>query len=192
MDVETPDFPDYDVIDSAALDALIACGSALATVDGVPIHPIAATNDRQRQILSEPSLPVDASDFSTDELHGLIRRLRSLVEREHGYGLSAVQIGFPARVFVLGINAGAGVFCNPAIVSHGRDAEMEVEACLSFPGYMRPIRRWRVITASWQDETGRSHRERLSGIRARAFQHELDHLDGITILDDAAGVREDS
>lgn len=175
MAVDAPDFPEYDVVDSAQLDEQ---------------DQIVATSARQRDLLNEPSILVDASDFGTPELAGLIAKLQRLCAQEHGYGLSAVQIGFPARVFVLGANAGAGVFVNPAIETHGRDIVEQDEACLSFPGYVKLIARWRVITATWQDANGRTHRERISGIRARAFQHELDHLDGVTILDDAAGVAE--
>lgn len=173
-DGDQPEFPDYDVVDSADLDA-----------DTTPrVRSQASIAD----LLTKPSEPVDASDFGTPELAGLIAHLRRLVEEERGYGLSAVQIGFPARVFVLGLAAGSGVYANAEIVSHGRDIEEAVEACLSLPGMRRTIRRWRVITARWQDENGVQREGRISGVAARCFQHELDHLNGITILDDRAGV----
>jgi peptide deformylase len=173
-DGDAPEFPDYDVVDSVELDAAetprVKTGAAIA------------------ELLSKPSEPVDASDIGTVELNGLVAHLQKLVEDERGYGLSAVQIGFPARVFVLGLNAGGGVFINPEIVSHGRDVETALEGCLSLRSIYRPIRRWRVITAAWTAIDGRRHKARLSGIAARAFQHELDHLNGILIVDEAAGV----
>lgn len=161
-------------------------------VDLAPLAPVDAEIGPFAELLSKPSVEIDVSDFGTPELNGLAKRLMQLVVSERAYGLSAVQIGFPARVFVIGLEAGADVFCNPAVVSHGRDVETADEGCLSLRGVVVPVRRWRVITAAWSDLDGNPRTERLAGLRARVFQHELDHLNGVVITDDNAGVPEDS
>lgn len=165
------EFPNYEVATSEELDA-------------APAPEL--TSEAIRAMLTKPSEEVDAADFGSDELTVLVDQLNRLCFGH--YGLSAVQVGFPVRVFVLGDQAGRGVFINPGIDGHGRDVETGIEACVSLPGVRRIVRRWRVITATWHDIDGRPHRERLSGKRARAFQHELDHLNGVLITDDAAGV----
>ena len=79
----------------------------------------------------------------------------------------------PARQYVL---------INPEIVKMRGEEEME-EGCLSVPGYRGIVRRATSVTIKGQDARGREVRHRAEGLLAQAFQHELDHLDGILYLD---------
>jgi peptide deformylase len=106
----------------------------------------------------------------------------SLVETcklHHGLGLSANQCGFPYRVFVMGSEDNFVAFFNPEIINISKQEVHMIEGCLSFPflglRITRPAEigvRYQAYTAEWKGTT-------LSGISARCFQHELDHMNGV-------------
>jgi peptide deformylase len=110
----------------------------------------------------------------------------SLVEtckKYKGIGLSANQCGFKYRVFVLGSNDEFVAFFNPKIVmKSNEDAHLE-EGCLSFPMLGLMITRPAEVMVEYQDFNGETKNTQLSGISARCFQHELDHLNGIVYTD---------
>jgi len=96
----------------------------------------------------------------------------------HGLGLSANQCGLPYRVFVLRSTEPLVCF-NPRVVDTSEGISLMDEGCLSFPGLALPIKRPRSIKVRFQDYKGETKTEIFSGMTARVFQHELDHLDGI-------------
>jgi len=105
--------------------------------------------------------------------------------REHGgVGLAAPQVGIPKRLFVLGGNIKTRYCFNPEIVDY-RDKKTgtDSEGCLSYPGLQVPVKRYNKIKVAYQDATGTRHVRTLRALEARAFQHELDHLNGIVIKD---------
>ena len=106
----------------------------------------------------------------------------SLVEtckKHKGYGLSANQCGFRHRVFVMGAKDEFVAFFNPKITAISKeDAHME-EGCLSFPLLGLHITRPAEIMVEYQDFNGEKKTAQFSGISARCFQHELDHMNGI-------------
>lgn len=98
-------------------------------------------------------------------------------------GLAAPQIGFPYRLFVMACPFSRICF-NPTyipIVKEGRSSE--TEACLSLPDIEVPVCRWNSIKIVYNKEDGRMHSQNISGLEARVFQHEHDHLWGILIKD---------
>jgi peptide deformylase len=104
--------------------------------------------------------------------------------REHnGIGLAAPQIGLGRRLFVMEIDNMTWHFFNPEITEYSQITEDFNEACLSFPGDRCIITRPRDILVKFQDHQGSWHEQTFSGIASRCFQHELDHLDGITMWD---------
>jgi peptide deformylase len=117
---------------------------------------------------SNPS--VDPSEFAS-----------SLVETckdNKGYGLSANQCGFRYRVFVMGANDDYVAFFNPKIIASYDEAHM-VEGCLSFPLLGLRITRPAAVDVEYQDYNGEKKTAHFTGISARCFQHELDHMNGI-------------
>ena len=74
------------------------------------------------------------------------------------------------------------VICNPAIISHHGTIDY-LEGCLSLPDIHETIQRHRQITVTWQDLEGRSHTTTTDGLLAIVLQHEIDHLDGVLLLD---------
>jgi len=106
----------------------------------------------------------------------------SLVEtckEKKGYGLSANQCGFRHRVFVMGAKEEYVAFFNPKIVAISKEDSHAEEGCLSFPLLALNITRPAEIMVEYQDFNGEKKSAQFSGISARCFQHELDHMNGI-------------
>lgn len=127
-------------------------------------------------------------------LKDLVKDMFDTLHAAQGLGLAAPQIGVLQRLFIVEMPAeydeeghevapsASYVLVNPEIVKMRGEAEME-EGCLSVPGYRGLVRRATHVTIKGQDPDGRPIRYRAEGLLAQAFQHELDHLDGILYLD---------
>jgi peptide deformylase len=106
----------------------------------------------------------------------------------HGIGLAANQIGLAKRVFVIGSRNIDGfpepfaVF-NPRVLRVSEEQELMKEGCLSYPDLWLSIKRPAVIEVEYQDSKGNTHEVAMSGLIARCFQHELDHLNGVCFVD---------
>ena len=96
----------------------------------------------------------------------------------NGYGLSANQCGFRHRMFVMGAGKEYVAFFNPVLVKSEGEAHIQ-EACLSFPMLGLRITRPEKIWVKYQDFTGEEKEAHFTGLSARCFLHELDHMDGI-------------
>ena len=102
----------------------------------------------------------------------------------NGIGLAANQVGLLRRVFVMKLQDGREIGCfNPWIMFGNNDKITGEEGCLSFPNLWLKVKRDNKITASYLDNTGKQCIIELEGIDARCFQHELDHLDGVTFTE---------
>ena len=111
----------------------------------------------------------------------LVQQMRRFMRQQNGIGLAAPQIGISRRVFVMEIQGWQRDCFNPEITgSSGNFTDFD-EGCLSFPGEHCIIMRPEWVDVKYQDPKGHWHSERFSGLLARCFQHELDHLDGITM-----------
>jgi peptide deformylase len=99
----------------------------------------------------------------------------------NGMGLAANQVGINARVFVIAANPVIAVF-NPRIVDQGIERVMLDEGCLSWPGIICKIKRPANIRVRYEMPNSETVTHKYSGMTARIFQHELDHLDGIVWL----------
>ena len=113
----------------------------------------------------------------------LASEMQQLMLQEHGIGLAAPQIGVSRRVFVMQIGSRSWNCFNPEITESSDLWEEFDEGCLSFPGDHCIINRPQWIRARYQDHRGDWQEEKLEDLPARCFQHELDHLDGITMWD---------
>lgn len=113
----------------------------------------------------------------------MAKEMLSVMVKNYGIGLSATQVGISRRLFVMHTDGKYRECFNPRIV---RSSEIQVEfdeGCLSFPGDHCIIKRPDWVQVEYQNYDGRSVQEILYGLSARCFQHELDHLDGITMWD---------
>ena len=138
-----------------------------------------------------------------EEIDPLSKICRKIVEslrvdmhayRRKGIGLSAPQIGLSFRIFVmdnkfLGVK-GSSAFINPKITWVSQETEWEDEGCLSFPAaFIVSVARPVSIEISAFDTRGRRFEEKMSGLAARCFQHEQDHLNGINLWNYASDKR---
>lgn len=128
--------------------------------------------------------PVKDFDFSGDiNAEELSNNMYDLMIKLGGVGLSANQVGLNVKMFVMGWDdARLNVF-NPEIVKYtGKDILMD-EGCLSFPGVYMKVKRPGSVHVKFQNELGKWKEEVYSGITARIFLHEYDHMIGKTFKD---------
>jgi peptide deformylase len=119
-----------------------------------------------------------------DDLRRLADRMVALMHDARGVGLAATQVGVLRRLFVFEPDEdGALAVVNPTIVEGDGDRETEEEGCLSLQGVRVPVPRAARLTLEGRDPNGDEVRFELEGLGARVVQHEVDHLDGMLILD---------
>lgn len=125
--------------------------------------------------------PVEAFD---DELKSLVGRMQLLMRDALGIGLAATQVGIVRRLFVFQPAEDEVVaVVNPQIVAGGEETDVADEGCLSIQGILVPVERPTTVTVAGKDANGDDVRYELADIYARAAQHEVDHLDGVLIID---------
>lgn len=131
-------------------------------------------------VLREKCMEVTSIDR---DIVRLVDDLTDSLPKPGGAGLSANQIGILKRVFVFDDEGEITACINPRIVSASEEMEEELEGCLSLPGAIVPVKRHATLELEFTDLEGERKRVHAEGWLARVFQHELDHLDGILILD---------
>jgi peptide deformylase len=133
-------------------------------------------------VLRTKALPVERFD---DALRDEVRRMGILMEDALGIGLAAPQVGVSHRVLVYRVEPDSPVVAlvNPQIDWSSRDEEISEEGCLSLPFVLVDVERPVAVRVRAQDERGDDLVIEASGLEARVIQHELDHLDGVLILD---------
>ena len=114
-----------------------------------------------------------------------------MMKKAAAAGLAANQLGLEHRMFVLNTQPEALVCFNPKIVHYSDKFAVHEEGCLTFPGLFVKIRRPEWIRVRFQDAEGNTKTEMLNGLVGRAYQHELDHLDGINYLSRAKKIHMD-
>lgn len=131
-----------------------------------------------------------AFDFEKDDAKDLVDRLWTKCRQLKGLGLSANQVGIDAKVFVMGTDEEnrKNIF-NPKIVASSEETTLAKEGCLSYPGLWLSIKRPASITASYQNVDGEYIVEEFSGLPARIFQHEYDHMLGLNFSDHASEMK---
>jgi peptide deformylase len=120
-------------------------------------------------------------------IHRLIDDMAETMYAAPGVGLAATQIGEPHRLFIVDIASedepsDLRVFINPEIVEKSGE-EVGPEGCLSFPGISEDIKRAAQVTVRAEDRDGKPFELAADGLLAVAIQHELDHLDGVLMID---------
>ena len=147
---------------------------------------------------------VEVTDVN-DDIRALSREMFITMHEERGLGLAAEQVGRTERMFVIHIPPDSDldeneqrenpdiemplVFINPKITGHSDDVQMGPEGCLSFPDIFANVERWYEIDAEYTDLDGQRQTIHAKGLLSRAIQHELDHLDGILLVDRMSHVK---
>ena len=129
--------------------------------------------------------PAEHWDFKNHVNAAVIEReMLELMRSSNALGLAGNQVGLLRRVFVMRTADGRELGCfNPWIMFGDNNKIEGNEGCLSFPNLWLKVSRHNKITASYLDNAGKSCIIELEGIDARCFQHELDHLNGITFTE---------
>ncbi len=145
-------------------------------------------------VLRQKGEPIELSD----EVAGVARRMIELMREADGIGLAAPQVGLSWRLFVCHVPEGQGrsasdsppsanaepeVYINPTLSDPLGPPEPGEEGCLSLPDITGEVLRPPTITIAATDLEGRPFQRTATGLLARCWQHEMDHLDGVLILD---------
>ncbi len=109
----------------------------------------------------------------------------------NGVGLSANQIGINLQFFVMGFDSSKRYVFNPEILESANDNVMMKEGCLSFPGMFLTVKRPSWIHVRYQNELGEIVEEKFTGLTARIFQHEYDHMQGVVFTDKVSKLKLD-
>jgi len=153
------------------------------------IRPILRYGD---QDLHQPAVEVTSFD---DDLQRLIDDMIETMYAAPGVGLAATQVGVPLRIFVIDISLGRDpggliTIVNPEFVE--RDGmQLEEEGCLSVPGFNATVVRPSRALVKGLDRHGAPLQIEGKDLLARAFQHEMDHLDGMLFVDRLRGIKRD-
>ena len=131
-------------------------------------------------VLKTSTAPVDTFDES---LVRLTQDMLATMRDNEGVGLAANQVGRLKRVLVAAIEDEEFVIVNPLLQDRSQATETEPEGCLSIPGIQVDVERPVAVTVSGQDVSGEPLQLRATDLLARVLQHEVDHLDGVLILD---------
>lgn len=121
--------------------------------------------------------PFDPIEFS--------KELVKFMYDHNGVGLAANQVGVPYRVFALRADPENFVCFNPRVVMPSEETITLEEGCLSYPGLIVKVKRPQHVKVRFETPNGETLTKTFTGISARAFQHELDHLDGIVFYNRA-------
>ena len=124
----------------------------------------------------------------SEDIRSLIDDMTETMYAYHGIGLAAIQIGVPKRVIVVDVGEGLVALVNPTICEEEGEVQME-EGCLCLPGVMVDVKRSERVTVKGLDEKGEEVIIEAEGLFARALQHELEHLDGILIVDKVSRIK---
>lgn len=140
-------------------------------------------------------LPARAVTDITPEIEQLLDDMAQTMYAAPGIGLAAPQVGVPLRIFVVDVSVGRDpggliAMINPEFVL--RDGmQLEEEGCLSVPGFNATVVRPSRVVVKGLDRSGATVEREGTGLLARAFQHEMDHLDGTLFVDRLRGIKRD-
>ena len=149
----------------------------MGRIQNVALRPIL---NFDQPVLREKAKKVARVDTS---IQRLIDDLAETMLAAPGAGLAAPQIGVPLRVCVVkGDDNQIWALVNPEIVKSD-GVQVGYEGCLSYPGWVGEVARYETVVVKGRNRRGKEVRIKSNGFTARAFQHELDHLDGVLFID---------
>lgn len=123
------------------------------------------------------------------EVQDLIPAMIEAMQKENGVGLAAPQVGSSVRLCIVKDENKIYALINPQITAKSTKKIIMEEGCLSFPGTFFPITRPENVKVRFLDEAGAEKKLKAGGLLGRAIQHEIDHLDGVLIIDRAKKIK---
>lgn len=153
------------------------------------------TDTTTTSLLRQVAKPVAVSAFGTTELKDFVTEMFIIMKQKNGAGLAAPQIGVSEQIFVYGFDFNPRypkapavpetIVINPQILWHSEETIDLEEGCLSVPNKRLLISRYKSITFTTMDLDGNMHEKTVHDFEARIVQHEMDHLNGVLILERA-------
>lgn len=134
------------------------------------------------KVLKQKSEPFSDDEFG-EETELLAQSMLKIMRGFGGVGLAAIQLGLPKRILVGEADGKEFILINPEITEISKKEALFDEGCLSFPIQSYKIKRPSEISVLFQNTDGNKVEKNFSGLAARIIQHEIDHLNGVTILD---------
>lgn len=139
------------------------------------------------ETLLQTSTPWTADDriYGYDDLERFESDMIKLMLDEKGMGLAANQIGITKRFFAIGHDSfdtfqKHAIIWNPQVINSSEEKVIDIEGCLSFKNVFVKVERPKIIEVQYETTQGETKTAKLDGMESKCFQHELDHLDGIT------------
>jgi peptide deformylase len=144
-------------------------------------------------VLRKKTFDIDAEDDFTE----MASSMRETLKQAYGIGLAAPQVGILKSMFVIdtssfeneNCNSVEKAFINPEILNYSEKSTYYNEGCLSIPGIFEDVNRPEEVEVRYRDLNFDWQEEILTGIVARIFQHEYDHLEGILFIDRLSKIR---
>ena len=172
------DHHDHDHEDEVELDEEAAAEAEVEARRQLALAQIRQYGDPVLRMKANEVVEVD------DDVRRLVERMTSLMEDAQGVGLAATQVGVLRRLFVF-VNGDDGpqAVVNPTVVERAEETDSDEEGCLSLQGVKVPVERSVRVVVEGLDANGKPVRYELEDYDARVVQHELDHLDGVLIID---------
>lgn len=141
------------------------------------------------KILRNVSREINPEEIQTEKFQKFIQDMIETMKKRDGVGLAASQVGKNIRIFVIHNNDLDVVIINPEIIKKSWSREWGEEGCLSVPNTFGRVRRHKKIKCKFYNEKGEKQVVELSGMPARIFQHEFDHLNGVLFIDFAKDIK---
>ncbi|HEY4137739.1 MAG TPA: peptide deformylase [Casimicrobiaceae bacterium] len=166
--------------------ALYASAALAASAAHIPAPALLPCDRRYLgdRVLHAIAMAVDSRSQVDREIAPLVLGMRHLLTKLGGLGLAAPQVGSGFRVIVVSFERKVHALINPRITWRSDETRVETEGCLSIPGFWTPMRRHTEIEVEFRDlYFNEATTGRVTGLAAAVLQHEIDHLDGITIVD---------
>jgi peptide deformylase len=116
------------------------------------------------------------------KIQKLIPEMLKIMRENNGMGLAAPQVGESIRLCIVEHLGNTYILINPKITAHSKEKINTEEGCLSFPGKFIPVTRFETVQVRYLNEKGEKCKIKTKDLLARAFQHEIDHLDGILFI----------
>lgn len=139
----------------------------------VLIHPHPAL----RQVCS------DIKNISSEDIQQLIVDMTKTMKNWEGVGLAAPQVGRAINLLLVDDGSEVEIFINPKIIFRSFGKIVMEEGCLSIPKVYGTVKRPEYVWVIYKDKTGRLRFKKVTGLKARILQHEVDHLNGILFID---------
>lgn len=128
---------------------------------------------------------VKVEELKSSKVQRLVFDMAKTMGVEKGVGLAAPQVGSDLRICTIRVGEESYVLVNPKIKSSSRKKDIFEEGCLSFPGEFFPVERPLKVKVQARDLEGKKFKIKADGLLARVLQHEIDHLEGILVIDRA-------